>query len=164
MRAIGVEAHGPLLLAVGLISISPATIIPGSTWALAALTLLIALQMGLQRTRPWVPRRALRIKVSQNQLAGFIRAARPAAVAVDRVVRPRWQFFTEQPWVMIIALMCALAALITFPLGLIPFAPVAPGLAIVLFGLGLTARDGVLLAAGMATLAVGLLVVFTSII
>jgi hypothetical protein len=164
MRAIGPEAHGPLLLAVGLISISPATLVPGSTWALAGLTLLIALQIGLQRARPWVPRHALRIRVQQDTLAGFIRAARPAAAAVDRLVKPRWQFFTEPPWVMVIALLCALAALITFPLGLIPFAPFAPGLAIVLFGLGLTARDGVLLAAGAATLTVALWFVFSSLI
>lgn len=164
IRAVGRDAHGPLLLAVGLISISPATLVPGSTWALAALTLLIALQIGLQRTTPWVPRRALRMKVSQDHLAGFIKAARPAAIAVDRVLRPRWQFFAEPPWVMIIALMCALAALITFPLGLIPLAPLAPGLAIVLFGLGLTARDGVLLAAGTAALAISLWLVLSSLV
>lgn len=164
VRAIGHDAHGPLLLAVGLISISPATLVPGSTWALAAVTLLIALQMALQKDRAWMPRRALRIRLSQERLADFIQAARPAANAVDRVVRPRWRFLSEQPWIIIIALMCALAALITFPLGLIPFAPLAPGLAIVLFGLGLTARDGVLLAAGMAVLASGLFLVLASLI
>jgi hypothetical protein len=32
---------------------------------------------------------------------------------------------------------------------LIPFAPLAPGLAIVLFGLGMTARDGLWLSVGI---------------
>lgn len=164
MRALGQEAPGPLLLAVGLISISPATVVPGATWALAALTLLVALQIAMQRDRPWVPRRALRLKVSGDHLTGFIKAARPAATAVDRMVRPRWQFFAEQPWIMIIALMCAMAALITFPLGLVPFGPLVPGLAIVLFGLGLTARDGVLLAAGATVFAVGCWLVLASMI
>ena len=79
-------------------------------------------------------------------------------------MRPRLEFFAERPWGLIIAFMCAMAALITFPLGFIPLAPFVPGLAIVLFGLGLTARDGVLLAAGMGALAVGVWLVFGSII
>jgi hypothetical protein len=33
---------------------------------------------------------------------------------------------------------------------LIPFAPLAPGLAVVFFGLGMTARDGLWLALGTA--------------
>jgi hypothetical protein len=44
-----------------------------------------------------------------------------------------------------VALLCIVAALVTFPLGLIPLAPVLPGVAIVLMGIGLTARDGVFL-------------------
>jgi hypothetical protein len=52
--------------------------------------------------------------------------------------------------VTLVALCVAAAALITFPLSLIPFAPLAPGLAVVLFGLGMTARDGLWLSLGMA--------------
>jgi hypothetical protein len=157
VRTIGERAHGPLLLTVGLISISPATLAPGATWALATLTLLIAVQVALRTPRPWMPREALRLEAPRAQLAGFIKAMRPAATAVDKVVRPRWQFLAEPPWTTLVALLCATAALITFPLGLVPFAPLAPGLAIVLFGLGLTARDGVLLALGAATMGGALL-------
>ena len=47
-------------------------------------------------------------------------------------------------------LLCVMAAaLITLPLSLIPFAPVAPGLAIVRCGLGMTARDGLWLCVGV---------------
>ena len=35
-----------------------------------------------------------------------------------------------------------------FPLGLVPFAPLAPGVAIVIFGLGMTAKDGLFLLLG----------------
>ena len=41
------------------------------------------------------------------------------------------------------------AALITIPLGLIPFGPFVPSLAIVIFGLGMTARDGLILLLGL---------------
>jgi hypothetical protein len=150
LEVIGRRAYGPLLLIIGLISISPATVIPGATWAFAALTLVVSMQLALHRDTPWMPRKALSMRLSEEQLAKFVNAARPTAKALDRVVRPRLEFLADAPWVIGVALLCALAALITFPLGLIPLAPLAPGLAIVVFGLGLTARDGVLLALGGA--------------
>ena len=62
-------------------------------------------------------------------------------------------FLSKPPFVNLVAVMCLLAALITFPLGLIPFAPLAPGLAVVFFGLGMVARDGLWLALGSAATA-----------
>lgn len=148
LEVIGRRAYGPLLLIIGLVSISPATLIPGSTWLLAILTLLIAIQLALHKSTPWMPRKALDMKLSEDKLGKFIKAARPTARAIDKVVRPRFQFLAKPPWVIVVALLCVLAALITFPLGLIPIAPLLPGLAVSLFGLGLTARDGILLTIG----------------
>ena len=53
----------------------------------------------------------------------------------------------------VVAILVVLAALITFPLALIPLAPLAPGLAVVFFGLGMVARDGLWLALGAAAMA-----------
>lgn len=148
LEVTGRRAYGPLLLLMGLISISPLTVIPGATWALAVLTLVISLQLLFHSGSPWLPKPALNMRLSESQLEKFITSARPAARNVDKVIRPRLQFLADAPWVLFIALLCVLAALITFPLGLIPFAPLVPGLAVVVFGLGLTARDGLLLALG----------------
>mgnify|MGYP003831939423 FL=1 len=148
LELIGRRAYGPLLLIVGLISISPLTVIPGATWAFATLTLLIALQLALHRKTPWMPRQALDMKLSERTLSGFIRGARPTAKFIDSFVRPRLEFLAQSPAVIIIALLIMLAALITYPFGLVPVLPLIPGIAIVLFGLGLTARDGVLLGLG----------------
>lgn len=153
LEAVGTRAYGPLLLIIGLVSISPATVIPGATWAFAVLTLLVALQLALHRRTPWMPRKALDMKVSERGMAKFIKASRPTAKAIDALVKPRFAFLAERPWTFIVAILIVLAALITFPLGLIPVAPLLPGVAIVLFGLGLTARDGLLLT--LATLIVG---------
>jgi hypothetical protein len=155
MTLIGARAYGPLLLIIGLISISPVTLIPGSTWAFATLTLVIALQLALHREKPWMPRRALAMTLSERRLTQFVRAARPTARVIDRIIRPRLEFLAERPWVIGTALVVALAALITFPLGFIPIAPVLPGLAIALFGLGVTARDGLLLLIGAALVSGG---------
>lgn len=148
LETVGTRAYGPLLLIIGLVSISPATIIPGATWAFAALTLMVAIQLALHKDTPWMPRKALEMEVSERQLASFIRATRPTAAAIDKVVKPRFGFMVRRPWTFGVAALIVLAALITFPLGLIPVAPLLPGVAICLLGLGLTARDGVLLGVG----------------
>jgi len=72
---------------------------------------------------------------------------------VDGFVKPRIGILTDPPFVQLVAIGAMLAALITFPLGLVPFGPVLPGLAIMLIGLGLTARDGVILLLAGGTMA-----------
>jgi len=148
---IGRRAYGPLLLALGLFSISPLTAIPGMTWASAAFTLLIALQLTFGMGRPWMPKNLLDAQVSASGLVKAVDALRPTARVIDRLLRPRLDFLARLPFVILIGLLCCAAALVTFPLGFVPFLPIVPGLAIVLFGLGLVARDGLLLLLGAAS-------------
>lgn len=161
LEVIGRRAYGPLLLIIGLISVSPATLIPGSTWLLAVVTLLVAVQMILHKDTPWMPKKALEMELSEDKLGKFIQASRGVARTVDKVVKPRLEFLAQPPWVMLIALLCIAAALVTFPLGLIPIAPLLPGLAVTLFGLGVTARDGVLLSVGAIIMGVSTWLLFT---
>jgi hypothetical protein len=154
LQQFGRRSYGPLLLIIGLISISPAALLPGSTTIFATLTLLVALQLLFHRDHPWMPGFALRMKFSERRLEKFIRFCRPATKLIDKVIRPRFTFLSEQPWVTGVALLVVLAALITYPLSFIPIAPLLPGLAIALFGLGMTARDGLLLAFGAGIMGV----------
>ncbi|MGQ0532075.1 MAG: exopolysaccharide biosynthesis protein [Caulobacteraceae bacterium] len=153
LDSVGRRSYGPLLLVIGLFAISPATVIPGMTWFAAALTLLVAGQMALGLPRIWLPKQALQAKLPRDAVRSGLEKSRGFARAVDRLLKPRLAFLSKPPFVNLIAILCILAALITFPLGLIPFAPLAPGLAVVFFGLGMVARDGLWLALGM--LAVG---------
>jgi hypothetical protein len=151
LSAVGRSAYGPLLLIVGLFSISPATIVPGMTTVAAIITLLIALQMAAGQTRPWLPGAMLKIKVPRRAVLAFLDKARPRVERIDGVwLRPRLEFLTNVPFVNIVALCVVAAALVTFPLSFIPFAPLAPGIGVVLFGLGMTARDGLWLLLGVA--------------
>lgn len=154
MNAVGRRSYGPLFLVVGLFAISPATVLPGMTSVAATVILLIALQMALGFKRPWLPKSVLDIRLPRRTFFHFIDRARPV---IDRMdggwLRPRWTFLTVPLFVNLVALCIAVAALITFPLSLIPFAPLAPGIAIVLFGLGMIARDGLWLSVGIAATA-----------
>ena len=58
------------------------------------------------------------------------------------------------------ALICVAAALVCFPLSFVPFGPVLPGIAVMLFGLGLTSRDGLVILGAGLSLAASIYVLF----
>jgi len=150
LNAVGRRSYGPILLLLGLIAISPLTALPFTTSIVAAITLLIAGQMAIGLQRPWLPRAVLNIRLPRKMFFQFLDHARSRVDRIDGVVlHHRWTFMSVPLFVNLVALCICAAALITFPLSLIPFAPMAPGIAIVLFGLGMTARDGLWLIAGI---------------
>jgi hypothetical protein len=159
LRAIGRRSYGPLLLVIGLFSISPLTAVPGMTWLSAALTLAVAGQLALGFKHPWVPRQMLEMRIAREGMTKAIASLRPAAKTIDALLAPRLTWLSRPPFANLIGVLCVVTAIVTIPLGLIPFAPLLPGLAIVLFGLGMTARDGVwLILGGVAVVGAGLLV------
>lgn len=145
MRIVERRSFGAVILLLGLVAVSPLTVMPGATWAVAAVTLLFSIQLLFALRHPILPRRLLDLELPREQLQAYLEASRKMAHTADKLTAPRLGFLTRPPFAMIVALLCIAAALITFPLGLIPLAPVLPGLAIVLIGIGLTARDGVFL-------------------
>ena len=156
LNAVGRRAFGPVLLLLGFIAISPLTVVPGASWLVAFVTLLIAAQVVLGFKYPWLPKRALAVSFPRDALIKGVKAMDKPAHIMDQLVKPRLCMITAPPFLQLIALVAIGAAVITFPLGLVPFGPVLPGIAILLIGLGVTARDGaiVLLAGGAMTGAV----------
>jgi hypothetical protein len=151
LTAVGRRSYGPLLLIIGLFAISPATVVPGMTTVAAVITLLVAGQMALGLSRPWLPKFVLNLKVPRQPFFAFLDKARPRVERIDgHWLKPRWEFLSAPPFVNLVALCVIAAALVTFPLSFIPFAPLAPGIAVVLLGLGMTARDGFWLLLGVA--------------
>ena len=153
IEAVGRRSYGPLLLVIGLFAISPATIVPGMTWLAAAITLIVAGQMLFGMKRPWLPRKALRAPLPREGSIEALDKVRPWAKRIDGVLKPRLAFLSHPPFVNLVALFVIAAALITFPLSLVPLAPLAPGIAVLFFGLGMVARDGLWLVLGAAALA-----------
>ncbi|MCA8900246.1 MAG: exopolysaccharide biosynthesis protein [Hyphomonas sp.] len=153
LNAVGRRSYGPILLLLGFIAISPLTIIPGATWLVAILTLLIAGQLLVGRAFPWIPARFLKIEFPRGALLKGIEVADPYVCQVDRFLKPRFAVLTSPLVAPFVALICIAAALITIPLGFIPFGPLLPGLAVLMFGLALTARDGFMLILACAGLA-----------
>jgi hypothetical protein len=145
-EAIGIRSFGPLLLAAGLIGLTPIGGIPAVPTAIAVIVILIASQLLIGLRGFWLPKFIRRRSVSRNRLHTAIRFVGPVARGVDRLIRPRLSWLTERPFTHAIAAICILIALLMPPLELVPFAGTAPALAVTLFGLGLIARDGAVIA------------------
>ncbi|MAP93870.1 MAG: polysaccharide synthesis protein exod [Ponticaulis sp.] len=152
LRIVGQRSYGPLIMLLGFIAVSPLTIIPGATWLVALLTLLITGQIVVGMSRPWIPKQVLEYKFKRELLLKGAESARGWASVFDRILKPRLSFLTRKPFIQLVALMCVAAALVTFPLGLVPFGPLLPGLTILVFGLGLIARDGIVVLLASASL------------
>jgi len=52
LNAVGRRAFGPILILLGFIAISPLTIVPGTSWLVALVTLLFAGQVAVGQARP----------------------------------------------------------------------------------------------------------------
>ncbi|MEX1250494.1 MAG: exopolysaccharide biosynthesis protein [Hyphomonas sp.] len=152
INAVGRRAYGPVLLLLGFIAVSPLTIIPGSNWLMGTVILIFSMQIVIGRRTPWLPKRALDFTFKRDLLVKGARGSERYAHMLDALVRPRLVFLTEAPFVQLVGLVCVGAALITYPLGLIPLGPLLPSLSVLLLGLALTARDGVVVLLALLTL------------
>lgn len=145
LGAIGRRSFGPLLLIAGLLGMSPVGGIPTVPSIIALIVLLIAGQMLIGRETIWLPKFLLKLSVKADKLQKSARFARKPAKVVDKVVRPRLAFMTSPLAERLVALVLVVVAAATPPLELLPFVAFFPSLAIVAFGLGLVARDGLMI-------------------
>ena len=159
MQAVGTRAYGPLLLVPGLIALAPTGAIPGMSIVTGTIIVVVAIQLLFGRNEPWIPRRALEFSFSRDTLLSAMERGRPYARRIDDFLKPSFTEVTDFPATRIIAIVAIALALSMFPLALVPFAVAIPSSAIVLFALGLTARDGRLIIAGfiLAGLALALI-------
>ncbi|HEY9217362.1 MAG TPA: exopolysaccharide biosynthesis protein [Phenylobacterium sp.] len=150
-EAVGQRAFGPLLLAAGLLALTPLGLIPGAPTVLAIIIVLLAAQLLIGRKTFWLPRKVLRLKVRPERVERAVRAVRPVARVVDRVLRPRLEFLTTGVGVRLTAIACLVIALAVPPLELVPFGVFFPAVAVTAFGLGLIFRDGLVTLVALAS-------------
>lgn len=161
LEAVNSRGFGPMLLLPAAIALSPIGAIPGMSMTTATIIILISAQMPF-RSQPWLPRRLREIEISRKRLESGAESSRPTARWIDHMVRRRWSLLAEGPAKYVIAAVSILLALTFYPLELVPWGVAVPSSAVVLLALGLTARDGVLVAIGytLALAAVGVVVYF----
>jgi hypothetical protein len=154
-RRLQSRAWGGLLLIFAAINVIPLP--PGASVFFAIPLIIVSGQMAFGRASPWFPAGIDRRGVTTELLRRRIAKLEWLEVRVDRLFKPRLAPLTGPAATRIIGLACLLLAVLT----MLPVVHVAPAAVIVLFGLALIYRDGVLvIAAAVAALLGGIIVAF----
>lgn len=142
---VGRRSFGPLLLVAGLVTVAPLVgDIPGVPTLMALLVLLTATQVLFRHDHIWLPKWMLRRSIEREKLEKALGWLRRPACFVDRLLRPRLTPLANHAGAYAIAVICTLIALATPLTEVIPFSANAVGAVLVIFGLSLIARDGLL--------------------
>jgi len=137
---------------LALPSVLPVPFLPTGPVA-GALLILIGVEFGLGARRLRLPGMLLRIGLPRNLLAAVFRRALPLVERVERWLRPgRLRWLTGAAARPLVGASIGLLGLALIPP--VPFGNPPPGIALILLGLGLLARDGL---AVLVALCLGLL-------
>ena len=149
-EAMGHRGAAPFLVVPPLIEISPLGGIPGVPTLLALLVAIFAVQIAMGRDEPAMPGVVGRRGIDGSTLRSAIEKMRPVAERLDRWFHGRMAWLTTKPSkqvAMVVVLgLCASVP----PLEVVPFASTMPMAAILLFGLALLFRDGLLMLVAFA--------------
>ena len=148
VKAFQQRGFGPLLVAPALVMVLPTGAIPTIPSLCALLVLLISVQTVFGKQYPWLPNRLREISFDGDKLEKGLDKLDPYAQKVDRYTSKRLRFLTRDIARRLAALLCCALAVVIVPLELVPFAVFAPGLAILIIGLGLALHDGILMLVG----------------
>lgn len=148
VEAFGDRAFGPVMILCALFLMTPLGAIPGLPAAFALIIIVFALQLLFRREHPWMPEVLRKIKISDSKLEKTRKVVSPILNKIDNVIHPRLPWVTSGPMQALTALLAIILAITMAPLGIVPFGVVAPAFIIGLLGLGITARDGVLIIIG----------------
>jgi hypothetical protein len=148
------RAWGGLLLIFAAINVLPLP--PGTSVFFAIPLLLVSGQMVFGRATPWFPARIDRRGVTKQELGRLVHKMQWVEIRMERIFKPRLPILTGPTAARLIGLVCFLLALLAgIP---VPLFHVAPAIAIVLFGLALIYRDGVLVIAATVAAVLSLIV------
>lgn len=150
LDAFGHRAFGPLILVPALLAVLPTGAIPGVPIVLGLVIILVSGQMLLGKTNPWIPRRLRERSVKREVVEESWERFRPVFKRIDSLLKTRLTFLAKAPFIYPVAVIVIALAIAMAPLEIVPFAVAVPGLAICAFGIGITARDGLVVLGGFA--------------
>ena len=164
IEAVGNRSFGPLLLLPGIVLISPLSGIPGMATVMGVLVLLIATQLLVGRRYFWLPGWLQERALPGEKVLLMVEWLRRPARFIDRLIRPRCDFFIQGISIYLIALLCLAIAVAMPAMELIPYSASTAGVALTTFGLSLIAHDGLLACIAFTIAGLTMLLVMRSIL
>jgi len=140
------RAYGMLLIVFGAPCLVAAP--PPVPMLCGVVVVLVAANMVAGRLSLWLPGWLARRDLPRATLARLIRRILPTAIRIERYCRPRLFLMSARAGRRLVgAMLLALGIVVILPISVI--GNVLPGLAIVILGMGLSQRDGMVIGAGL---------------
>lgn len=150
LRRIGLRGFGPILVIVSGFLLLPIGMIPGVPGAVAIVLGLVAVELVSGGKAIRLPDRVARLSLRASRVSGAVTRSRPVTRAIGRLLRPRAvALVTARAAQVVTGLVLGTIAVVMFVVGFVPGLPFLLALPVFLIGLGLTARDGLVLALGL---------------
>ncbi len=150
LAAWGDRSYGPLFIALGFFAGTPLSIFPGMSAMTGVVIAVIALQMIFGMVHVWLPKAVLRQSVALKSLVeARDKSHRPLEI-IDTIITKRWEWATGEAMRRAAAIVVFMLALVMIPFDAVPFVVAAPSWGVVLFGLAIAARDGLIMLVAMA--------------
>lgn len=149
MTALNSRGYGPLLIGPALITVLPTGAIPGVPAISALLIIFVSIQILFKKQQPWIPKRFKNTTFSRKKFVSGLEKVKPYTKKVDSFFYPRLQFLVRHEIQPFIALLCIFMSVCIIILGWIPFLAMLPASGILLLGLGLSAKDGLMVSISM---------------
>ncbi|KCZ65568.1 hypothetical protein L53_15350 [Hyphomonas sp. L-53-1-40] len=157
LNMFGHRSFGPIITLLGLLVVLPPLGgIPGLPAVIGVIILLFSIQILFGADHIWMPSFVEKRSIETSKLKEAEDKVKPWLERIDRMITERLAWATGSVATYLAAVAVSLLAMLMIPLELVPFAVAAPGVAIVLFGLALVAKDGALMLAGFAATAAAL--------
>jgi len=157
LNMFGHRSFGPIITLLGLLVVLPPLGgIPGLPAVIGVIILLFSIQILFGADHIWMPSFVEKRSIETSKLKEAEDKVKPWLERIDRMITERIAWATGSVATYLAAVAVSLLAMLMIPLELVPFAVAAPGVAIVLFGLALVAKDGALMLAGFAATAAAL--------
>lgn len=158
LKAWNDRSYGPLFIVLGFVGGTPLAVIPGAAALVGVFIAILALQMILGLNHPWLPEIALKQSISEEKLRGVRKKLDRPLSMIDHLIKERWIWAVGDAMRRAAAIFVFALGVLMIPFDAVPFAVAAPAWTVVLFGVAVTARDGlVMMLALLGCLAVGFL-------
>jgi len=149
MQQLQGRSLGVLLTMVALLNLIPFIgVLPGIPAITGTVLIVIAVQSLFSgRSSIWLPEKWASMEFSRKKLENGLDRIKPWFVWLDRVVSSRFKWLVSR---YAAAICPVFLALMFFPLSFIPWGVDVPAIAVLLLGLSLIGRDGVIAVLGYA--------------
>ncbi|CDZ76144.1 Exopolysaccharide synthesis, ExoD [Legionella massiliensis] len=144
VKTMGEKAYGLIAILFALPSALPVSAIPGISFIFGLPIVFIAVHIILARPALWLPQTLAKRRIAMDKLSQVIKKTLPYLLYIERMLKTRWLFFSSPTMERLHGIvLLGLSLLLLLP---IPFSNFFFSSLIILFGLGISERDGIVLA------------------